>query len=670
MSPLLAALPAVITRNLATIVLILVVLVGLGIGLKDVLRFSITRAWAISGVCFRQSIRRRVLWLTPLVILGVLIVAQFQKPIDPQDAVRQTTSYCLFATGLLVAIVTIILACTNLPQEIENRVIYTVATKPTTRLEIVVGKVIGFCRVSFWILVIMGLFSWGYLRFSDWRLRSAIRTQLEEGGVDQISRPTMEYYRDHGTLHARELVLPSQLSVLGHEPVKEDDRWIASGGEGEILVPFVLDRSQFPPPGRDARPAIGPGLVSSEGDGQLIFKVRSQPTLEGKSPATAPTTAPSTQPANPRARPSVMVDFRSTNFDSIFVGGTWEVPPGDWQELRIPMASENIAKLLPEDGPRKVYIVLIGMGEGHEYTSNRNNFGILLPNGQWTYPVGDVVFGGRIGQYGQQLKGAAPRVAVFEFRDEQLPAKNSYPFELRVGIESARNEEAVEEDYSTKITLDFYNRTNGNRTTQVLYPENNRPLYFDVGAAAVVGGQFDVVMRMKTAGWVGLRAGKLATLKLVRNDQGFAWNLIKSLTILWLMSLLVTIISIFCSTFLSWPIAVVLTLVILFGRWGAMQLGDVTDAGFGRRVAEDLVKGSNAATYRTVSDTVDVLVKTMGIVSSVLPDVSQFGALEDIQQGVAVQHATLLASLQVALGFGIPLLVLAYIFLKYKEVAP
>src|SRR3954470_14722277 len=201
MSQLLAELPSLITDNLAIIVLILIVLVGLlGIGLKDVLRFSITRAWAISGVCFRQSIRRRVLWLTPLVILGVLIVSQFQKAIDPQDAVRQQTSYCLFASGLLVAIVTIILACTNLPQEIENRVIYTVATKPITRLEIVVGKVIGFVRVSFWILLIMGLFSWGYLRFRDWRLRSEIRAQLE-GPTETNLRPTLEYYRDRGTLH-------------------------------------------------------------------------------------------------------------------------------------------------------------------------------------------------------------------------------------------------------------------------------------------------------------------------------------------------------------------------------------------------------------------------------------------------------------------------------------
>src|SRR3954465_1463973 len=181
MSQILAQIPEVITKNLSTIVLILVVLDGLGIGLKDVLRFSITRAWAISSVCFRQSIRRRVLWLTPLVIAGVLVVAQFQKSVDAQDLVRQTTSYCLFATGLLVAIVTIILACTNLPQEIESRVIYTVATKPTTRLEIAVGEVVGFWRVSFWILVIMGLFSWGFLRMSGWRLRREISAQIEAG---------------------------------------------------------------------------------------------------------------------------------------------------------------------------------------------------------------------------------------------------------------------------------------------------------------------------------------------------------------------------------------------------------------------------------------------------------------------------------------------------------
>ena len=87
--------------------------------------------------------------------VGAVIVTQLQKPIDAQDAVRQTVKFCLFATGLVVTVTAIILASTNLPKEIENRVIYTIVTKPTTRLEIVVGKVLGFARVSAAILLII-----------------------------------------------------------------------------------------------------------------------------------------------------------------------------------------------------------------------------------------------------------------------------------------------------------------------------------------------------------------------------------------------------------------------------------------------------------------------------------------------------------------------------------
>ena len=41
----------------------------------------------------------------------------------------------------------------------------------------------------------------------------------------------------------------------------------------------------------------------------------------------------------------------------------------------------------------------------------------------------------------------------------------------------------------------------------------------------------------------------------------------------------ITTVAIFASTFLSWPIAVVLTLVILLGHWGVAQLGDATAPG-------------------------------------------------------------------------------------------
>src|SRR5215218_7504097 len=174
------------------------VIAGVVVGYGDLLRLSFRRIWAISGVCFDESIRRRILWITPLAILGVIIVSQLQRPLDEQDAIRQTIKFCLFATGLVVAITTIILACTNLPREIENRVIYTIVTKPTTRLEIVLGKVLGFARVSAVILLIMGAFTLGYLKLREWRTRAWIRDQLAAGAVDVQLRPAFQLYADNG----------------------------------------------------------------------------------------------------------------------------------------------------------------------------------------------------------------------------------------------------------------------------------------------------------------------------------------------------------------------------------------------------------------------------------------------------------------------------------------
>src|SRR6267143_44920 len=77
-----------------------IVLVGLlGLGFTDVRRFSLQRTWAISTVSVREAIRRRVLWITPLAIIGMIAVSQLQHPVDEQDAIRQTIKFCIFASG-------------------------------------------------------------------------------------------------------------------------------------------------------------------------------------------------------------------------------------------------------------------------------------------------------------------------------------------------------------------------------------------------------------------------------------------------------------------------------------------------------------------------------------------------------------------------------------------
>jgi hypothetical protein len=120
---------------------------------------------------------------------------------------------------------------------------------------------------------------------------------------------------------------------------------------------------------------------------------------------------------------------------------------------------------------------------------------------------------------------------------------------------------------------------------------------------------------------------------------------------------------------LSWPIAVVLTLLILLGHWGVEQLGDATQPGIGNQIVTDLGLRESAPA-KAVSATVEQLSWFLNFASTVLPDISRFTAVEDIERGVTVSAKRLGDAAAVALGFGIPLTVLAYVVLKNKEVAP
>ena len=208
---------------------------------------GITRAWAISGVCFQESIRRRVLWMVPLAMLGVIVAVQLINPVDELDAIHQTVKYALFTSGALVVIATIILASTNLPREIENRVIYTIVTKPTTRLEIILGKIIGFGRVSGTILIIMGLFTFAYAEIRSSRLLSKSEARLETLSSTDASRPALEHYAQHGLLECKSYAGPIAFDQYARVP-KPDDA-LSDGStvapNQAFVIPFNLPDELF-----------------------------------------------------------------------------------------------------------------------------------------------------------------------------------------------------------------------------------------------------------------------------------------------------------------------------------------------------------------------------------------------------------------------------------------
>jgi ABC-type transport system involved in multi-copper enzyme maturation permease subunit len=712
-----------------------VVLGGLAFGLRDVSRFSLKRTWAISGVCFDESIRRRVLWITPLAILGVIVVTQLQHADDEQDALRQTVKICLFATGLVTIMVSIILACTNLPKEIETRVIYTIVTKPTTRLEIIIGKVIGFSRVSLAVLLIMGTFTWGYLHIRERQKRADIALRLREGDVGDAERARLEHYMDAGMLTARTLHPPDELQVFGKMPDPNTSTRIINGNEAEdVLMQFVADRTQlFGQPPKDG----GRDEWIQQGIAQTGMVIRIQITTKrtgpaSDQPAAEPVMGPVLPGANkadkPLAPPEVVIELASPDGYYSFIGGgemgggteltdLEQVIAGYGRQHRVPHGDTSSLVRFSEvhhfsdgtDGqtayawlPPKLasklfdmssfYVRIAGMSQNVDFEIGPSPARVFVPtivNGQVNLMPTDnevpalvdsngkpapLIFRGRLGIHGdQEIRGGehGPEgVALVSFRDCPRPVVRDgvIPFELNLEVD--RSNADVQEGMEDATTLDVgvHDLASGKSQTQTIKLESRQTTFFTVPADLITSGNFDLTIACLSSGHIaGLFPDQ--SLQIVIDRQGFEVNLIKSLSILWMMSILVLTLSVLCSTFLSWPIAVVLTVVLLMGHWCMDQLSDTAGPGLGHQIVNDF-KFTDAPVAAVVSTGVDALTHAMNIFAQSLPDTGKFDAVSDIDQGVTISAQELLEATAVLAGFGLPAIVLAYLVLKNKEVAP
>jgi hypothetical protein len=268
-------------------------------------------------------------------------------------------------------------------------------------------------------------------------------------------------------------------------------------------------------------------------------------------------------------------------------------------------------------------------------------------------------FFSRYGRSGMQIRGEDPSagegsVAVYHFERADVGTGRDGKVGLQVKLAIERGGDLdYEHNALSRADVRVRNRTTGETSDPVTFlPETSRFTYVDVPAAFFRGGDFDVVVRGLTPGqWLGLH-GETATtpsIGVVTAHNSFEVNLFKSLLILWLLSILVVVIAVFCSTFLSWPIAVVLTILLL--------LQDI----FGTR---------DPAKLRVMTGGMEALAAVLRAMGKVLPDVTRFPVIEDINRGVNIPPAKVARALGEVAWYGLPLLVLTYLILRNKEVAP
>ncbi len=114
------------------------------------------RVWAVSRNTIAQAVRMKVA-LSVFILLVVLLplMSMIMTGDGTLKGKLQTfVSYGLSLTSLLLCLLTIIMSSYALSNDVKNRTIYLVATKPIRRFQIVCGKLLGIVIVDIFLLTL------------------------------------------------------------------------------------------------------------------------------------------------------------------------------------------------------------------------------------------------------------------------------------------------------------------------------------------------------------------------------------------------------------------------------------------------------------------------------------------------------------------------------------
>lgn len=136
---------------------------------EDLPRFSPRRTFAVARLAVQEAIRNKILvgfgiFLLLLLIAGMFLDTGSRDPV--YNPARVYLSFVLTATNYLVLLMALLLSAFSLPNDVKNRTIYTVVTKPIRASEIVLGRTLGFAAVGTAMLLAMGVISYFFVTWS------------------------------------------------------------------------------------------------------------------------------------------------------------------------------------------------------------------------------------------------------------------------------------------------------------------------------------------------------------------------------------------------------------------------------------------------------------------------------------------------------------------------
>jgi len=173
----------------------------------DIFSMSPKRVLAVARLTLKEAIRRKALMVFVVFALLLMFAGWFMSSGNSRASISVGVQiwFLLTAISWLVLPAVMFLSCWSIPEEIRVRSLHTVVTKPIRRIEVVLGRMVGFGAVVTIVVIIMG--TAGYI----W-----IQRQVPDSARDMLTCRVPVY----GSLFFRD-----REGLLATEGVNTGDVW-------------------------------------------------------------------------------------------------------------------------------------------------------------------------------------------------------------------------------------------------------------------------------------------------------------------------------------------------------------------------------------------------------------------------------------------------------------
>ena len=506
-------------------------------GVIDFVYISPRRVIGLSGLAVREAIRRQV-WVVLVIYVLVLMFAGLMLSSDSPEPAKLYLSFVLQATTYLLLLVALFLAALSLPTDIKNHTIYTIVTKPVMASEILLGRLIGFTIVGTLLLLVMAVASYVFVSrmvSHEHLLPADSMVPVRESGVVVAFQGKTS--RANGHQHEVRLEADAfrpgvavrtapdgTAAIVTHTTSKARVSGIQVGDRIVAIDDEPINASVGKTPAERIRGSAGTMV-------RLTFEKRDGVGPKGGGSRTVEISRTRASTYTNQVQGHVhLVTARAEDGKVTYVVG----PPEGDLVARLPVYGS--LRFLDQDGRTKDRG--ISVGDVYKYRS--------------------YIFGGKM------------EAAIWTFNDvraEDYPSGMS--LDLSVGVyrshkgdvtKGVRGSFVVRNPKTERQSQEIIFTSQESKLDRIELPRqmiDTRGEPLDLFNDLVVDGQVEVWIRCVDRGqFFGMAP---ADLYIRAPDASYTVNFAKRYVQVWLQMLLVTVIALFCSTFLSGPIAIILT---------------------------------------------------------------------------------------------------------------